>query len=86
MAFTTKSRGSQGVSQSGCILGPGRSIIVPSDDWCIVGSSSPRARIQTKFFSTNVRPLSARRRRRVEVPARSFSNSAGESSIISTSV
>jgi hypothetical protein len=49
---TRKRRGRSGVAQSGWSLGPVRSMTVPSDDWCIVGRSSPSAMIQGSAFCT----------------------------------
>ncbi len=84
-ALTRKSSGSHGVNQSGWSFGPVSSIIVPSEDWCMVGSRSPRARIQTKNRLTKARPFSAKDRRPESGLVRHFSKNAGESSIVSTS-
>ena len=83
--LTRNSSGSHGVNHSGCSLVAGSSIMVPSDDWCMVGSSRPRASTQTSDRSTTRKPVSAQRRRAALAPAFHFSNTAGESSTISTS-
>ena len=79
-----KRSGSQPVSQSGWSFGPANIIREPSDDWCIVGSSMPRAMIQ-------ISDLLRIGRRRFEHLCSSggpstlnFSMKAGDSSIQST--
>jgi len=84
MLFQRNRNGSHGVNHSGCIRGPGRSIIVPSDDWCMVGRRIPSARIQTSPRSTKRRPRSDHALRLVLGLDRHFSKRAGESSTSST--
>ena len=69
-ALTRNSSGSHGVNQSGCSFGPVSSIIVPSEDWCMVGSSSPSARIQTTNRLTKAADPSRQSDRRRRVGAR----------------
>ena len=76
--------GNQGVNQSAWRRGPASSIIVPSDDWCMVGSRTPRAMIQTPLLLTKRRAFLANAARRGFGLASIFSHSAGESSMSST--
>ena len=78
------SSGTSGVFHNGCSRGPLKSIRLPSDDWCMVGSRIPSAAIQ----------ISALLRMRFELAENfaslglllfsHFSKNAGASSIHST--
>ncbi len=86
MQLTRNSSGSQGVNQSACMRGPGSSIIVPSEDWCIVGSSRPSASSQGRMALMNRRPVPENDLSPSLGLVFHFSKRAGESSSTSTSM
>jgi hypothetical protein len=79
--LTTKSSGSSGENQSGCILEYGSIITVPSDDWCMVGSRMPSAMIQGSALSSFGPADSAKVRCPAVPEARQRSRTDGENSI-----